>query len=257
MLMALDVSNTNIDIGILDGYNIKAHFKMSTPNYQTSDEIGSMIYKFMVYNNIDIDCLNKIIISSVVPNIMYSLTHGIKKYFKTEPMIVSNDMKTCIKLDMAFPFELGTNRFVNLTSAYHFYGGPSIVIDYGTATTFDVLDGNGVFITGITSPGIDICASALGNKTAQLMKVEIKRPKSVYCRNISECIQAGLYYGHIGETVYIIDRVKKELGFKELKIVATGGFARSINCANNIFNVFDPCLSLRGMKLLYDLNKEE
>ena len=257
MLMALDVSNTNIDIGILDGYEIKSRFKMSTSNYQTSDETGSMIYKFMLFEGIDPKNLEHIIISSVVPNIMYSLTHGLKKYFGIEPMIVSPEMKTCIKLDMVFPKELGANRFVNLTSAYHFHKGPAIVIDYGTATTFDVLNENGVFITGITAPGIDICASALYSKTAQLPIIELKKPNSIYCRNMVECIQAGIYYGHIGETHYIIDRIKNELGYKNIKVIATGGFARSINCADHIFDAYDPCLSFRGMRILYDMNKGE
>ena len=257
LLMALDVSNTNIEIGILDGYDIKARFKMSTNTTQTSDEIGNIIYKFCAFENVDISKLENIIISSVVPNIMYSLTHGLKKYFCIEPMVINSNIKTGITLDMEYPSQLGNNRLVNLAAAYHFYGGPAIVIDYSTATTFDVLDKNGCFITGITAPGIDICASALYKKTAQLPKIELKKPDSIYCRNMVQCIQAGIYYGHVGETRYIVNRIKKELGYSDVKIIATGGFARSIDCANHFFTYYDPYLSFKGMRLLYDMNKNE
>ncbi len=255
MLMALDVSNMNIDIGVMDGYDIKYRFKMATNSMQTSDEIGNMIYKFCVFEKVDISRLETIVISSVVPNIMYSLTHGLKKYFAIDPLVVNLDIKSCIKLDMDYPSQLGNNRLVNMAAAYKLYGGPAIVIDYSTATTFDVFDKNGVFITGITAPGIDICASALYKKTAQLPKIELKKPDSIYCRNMVECIQAGIYYGHVGEAQYIVNRIKDELGLSDIKTVATGGFARSINCAEHFFDVYDPFLSFKGMRLLYDMNK--
>ncbi len=255
MLMALDVSNTNIDIGILELYNIKYRFKMSTNSIQTSDEIGSTIYRFCMFENVDISKIENIIISSVVPDIMYSLTRGLKKYFCIDPIIIDSKTKSCIKLNFEYPSQLSANRLVLLAAAYHFYGGPAIVIDYSTATTFDVVDKNGCFITGITAPGIDICASALYKKTARLPKIELKKPKSVYCRNKEECIQAGIYYGHVGEAIYIINRIKKELNYSDLKIIATGGFAKSIDCDNNIFTVYDPFLSFKGMYLLYKINK--
>ncbi|MCJ7855000.1 type III pantothenate kinase [Lachnospiraceae bacterium NSJ-143] len=256
MLMALDVSNMNIDIGILEGYDIKSRFKMATNSLLTSDELGNMIYKFCTFDNVEVSRLENIIISSVVPNIMYSLTHGLKKYFCIEPVVIDSNIKSCIKLNMEYPRQLGNNRLVNLAAAYHFYGGPAIVIDYSTATTFDVVNGKGEFLTGITAPGIDICASALYKKTAQLPKIELKKPESIYCRNMVECIQAGIFYGHVGETHYIVNRIKKELGLNDIKIIATGGFAKSIDCANNFFTVYDPFLSFKGMRLLYDINKD-
>lgn len=254
MLMALDVNNMDIDIGIMEGYDIKSRFKMATNSLQTSDEIGNMIYKFCNFDNADLSKLENIIISSVVPNIMYSLTHGLKKYFGIEPIIVSYKAESGITLNMESPSQLGSNRLVNMAAAYHFYGGPAIVVDYSTATTFDVIDEKGVFVTGITAPGIDICASALNKKTAQLPKIEIKRPKSIYCGNMIECIQAGIYYGHVGETHYIIDRIKKELNLKDVKIIATGGFAKTIDYAHNLFTVYDPFLSFKGMRLIHDMN---
>jgi len=254
MLMTVDVNNTHIEIGIMDGFEILSRFKMSTNSLLTSDEIGSMLQKFCNFEKIDISQLENIIVSSVVPNIMYSLVHGLKKYFGKDPMIINHSSKSYIKLDMQTPSQLGTNRLVNLNAAYHIYGGPGIVVDYSTATTFDVYDENGVFISGITAPGIDICASALNKKTANLPKIEIKKPESIYCRNMTQCIQAGIYYGHIGEAKYIIGRIKKELGWENPTIVATGGFARSINLADNLFTIYDPFLSFKGMRLLHDMN---
>ncbi|MCI1930907.1 MAG: type III pantothenate kinase [Clostridia bacterium] len=256
MIMVIDVGNLNIALGVYDGYKLISSWKLATNPQLASDEIGTLIYKFFEFDEIDPKKLEQIIISSVVPNIMYSLTHGLRKYFGINPMIVKHGMNTEIKINMDNPKELGANRIVNLTSAYHFYGKscPVMVIDYSTATTFDVIDEKGVFITGITAPGINICAEALYSRAAQLPKIEIKRPESVYCRNMVECIQAGIYYSHLGGTRYIINRIKKELGARNLKVIATGGMARVIAEKNSIFNVCDPYLSFKGLRLIYEMN---
>ena len=179
---------------------------------------------------------------------------SINKYFSTEPIIVTNDFDSGICLNMANPKELGADRLAKLAAGFEIYGGPVMVIDYGTATTFDVVDEKGVFVTGITAPGVNICAEALFTNTAQLPKIEIKRPGSIYCRDIVSCIQSGIYYGHVGEARYIIENVKKELNMPDMKVVATGGMAREIGNGNGIFDVLDPFLSFKGLFILYKRN---
>ena len=150
---------------------------------------------------------------------------------------------------------MGTDRIVNLVAAYELYGGPAIVIDYSTATTFDVVSERGEFLTGITAPGVQVCADALTQRAAQLPKIEIKRPDSLITKNTVDSIQAVLVLGHIGETRYIIDKIKEELHLPQMKVIATGGLAKVIDEKEEIFDVYDPVLALQGLRLLYEKNK--
>ena len=150
---------------------------------------------------------------------------------------------------------MGADRIVNLVAANEIYGGPAVVIDYGTANTFDVINEKSEFITGLITPGISICAEALTQRAAQLPKIEIKKPKSIVVKNTVGSIQAGLVLGHIGQTTYIIDRLKKELDMPNMKVIATGGLARVIDPDRKIFDVLNPVLTLKGLKLLYQKNK--
>ena len=254
MVLLIDVGHTEIRIGVRDDDGLIGSWRMTTDSLNTSDELGGTILRFLKFDNIDPKGIRGVIICSVVPNIMYSLTRGINKYFSTEPIIVTNDFDSGICLNMANPKELGADRLAKLAAGFEIYGGPVMVIDYGTATTFDVVDEKGVFVTGITAPGVNICAEALFTNTAQLPKIEIKRPGSIYCRDIVSCIQSGIYYGHVGEARYIIENVKKELNMPDMKVVATGGMAREIGNGNGIFDVLDPFLSFKGLFILYKRN---
>ena len=170
-------------------------------------------------------------------------------------MVVRAGMKTGINLRMENPKEMGTDRIVNLVAAYELYGGPAIVVDYSTATTFDVVSEKGEFLTGITAPGVQICADALTRRAAQLPKIEIKRPETLITKNTVDSIQAGLVLGHIGETIYIIQQIKDKLDMPNMKVIATGGLAKVIDENEEIFDVYDPVLSLQGLRLLYEKNR--
>ena len=255
MLLVIDVGNTNIALGVYQGKKLLDNWRMSTNKNQTADEIGIFIHSLCEHSNLDSDAVEAIIISSVVPNVMYSLVHGLVKYFNIQPMIVGAGMKTGVNLMMDNPKEMGSDRIVKLVSAYEIYGGPAIVIDYSTATTFDVINDKGVFISGITAPGIQICADALVNSTAQLPKVEIKKPDSILVKNTISSLQAGIVYGHIGETKYIIEQIKKETGIPDIKVIATGGLAKIMESNEKLFDVVDPFLTLKGLRLLYEKNK--
>lgn len=256
MLMVIDVGNTNMVLGVFDGSELISNWRMTTLSSRTSDETGILIHSMFSKANIPLEKLEDVIISTVVPDVMYSLTHGIRKYFNIEPMIVGSGLKTGINLRMENPKELGADRIVNMVAAHEIYGGNILVIDYGTATTFDVVNKDGVFLTGITAPGIQICAEALYRSAAQLPKIEIVNPKTIVVKNTVRSLQAGIVIGKIGETKYIIERIKNELDMPDLKVVATGGLARIIDEEGEIFDVLDPILTLNGLRLIYNKNKK-
>ena len=237
MLFVIDVGNTNIVLGIYEGNELIANWRMTTEKLKTADEIGIFIHSLFDYERIPVEKLDDVIISSVVPDVMYSLTHGIRKYFGIDPIIVSMGMKTGINIRMQNPKELGSDRIVNIVAAYEIYGGPAIVIDYGTANTFDVINEKGEFITGITAPGIRISADALYQRAAQLPKFEIKNPGTVVAKNTIDSMQVGIAMGNVGATLYFIDRIKKELNYPNIKVIATGGLARVIDENGEIFDV--------------------
>lgn len=257
MILVIDVGNTNTVLGVYQDGKLIANWRMMTSNNRTADETGIFIHTLFDSSNVDIKKLDDVIISSVVPNIMYSLTHGIRKYFKIEPMIVEAGMKTGLNLQMENPKELGADRLVNMVAAYEIYGGPAMVVDYSTATTYDVIGENGEFITGITAPGVQICADALYQRAAQLPKIEIKKPKSMIMKNTISSIQGGIVLGKIGEARYLVEQIKKEINHPSLKVIATGGLARTIDNKGEIFDIMDPLLTLKGLRILYLKNKKK
>ncbi|NLK38186.1 MAG: type III pantothenate kinase [Epulopiscium sp.] len=254
MLLVIDVGNTNFVLGVYNGDKLIKCWRMATGSKRTADETGIFIHSLFDASEVQASSVDAVIISTVVPDIMYSLTHGIRKYFGIEPMIVGAGMKTGIVIKRDNPKEVGSDRIVNLVAVNELYGGPAVVIDYGTADTFDVLNENSEFVTGLIAPGISICAEALYQRAAQLPKIEIKKPKSIIVKNTVGSLQAGIVYGHIGQTVYIIEELKRQLNMPNMKVIATGGLARVIDPDHTIFDVLDPVLTLKGLKILYEKN---
>lgn len=256
MLLVIDVGNTNMVFGVFDGDKLLANWRLSTQSGRTSDETGLMIRNLFEYSEVSVGEIEAIIVSSVVPNVMYSTLNGIKKFLKKDPIVVRAGLKTGINLRMENPKEMGTDRIVNLVAAHEIYGGPAIVVDYSTATTFDVVSKNGEFLTGITAPGLQTCADALYQRAANLPKFEIVNPDSIITRNTTESMQAGLVIGHIGEAKYIIERIKAHFKCPDMKVIATGGLGKVIHEEKKgIFTVYDPVLALHGLRLIYEKNK--
>lgn len=256
MILVINVGNTDMIVAAFEGEEVAASWRMTTSAMKTSDEIGSSIMRFFEFDGINPEDIKDVVISSVVPNVMYSLTNAVKKYFLMQPIIIDSSIRCGIDLSrMRNPQEIGNNRLVNLAAAYHIYGGPVMVVDYSTCTTYDVVDEHGVFVTGITSPGINICTESLFVKAAQLPQIEIKKPDSIYCQDIVSCIQGGIYYGHRGEAKYIINSIKEEMGIEKLTVVATGGLARVIDDKGEFFDIIDPYLSFKGLRFIYEQNK--
>lgn len=255
MLLVIDVGNTNMVIGLYKGDNLVKTWRMNTQTNRTSDEIGIIINSFFKDDNIDLKEIKGAIIASVVPNIMYSLTHSIKKYIGIEPMVVSADMDLGITIVRDNPKECGIDRVVDIVAAKELYGTPAIVIDYGTANTFDVINEKNEFITGFITAGVKICADELYSRSAQLPKVELVSPKSIVAKDTVSSLQIGIVAGRIGETIGIINALKEGLNIPNAKVVATGGLANIIDPDKEIFDVYDPVLTLTGIKILYDRNK--
>lgn len=251
ILLGIDVGNTNITFGIFRGEEILKTFRMTTKMQRTSDEFGVWIRSLLSGAGFDPDGLADVIIASVVPGIMHSLNSGIIKYLNKTPIVIEAGMKTGLRINMANPKELGADRVVDCVAGYELYGSPVMVIDFGTATTYDLVLPGCIFETGITSPGIRICANALWNETAKLPEIAIEKPKSILARDTISSMQAGLVYGCIGQTEYIIKKVKEEAGLTEMKVVATGGLGRIVSAETDMIDVYDPDLTLKGLQIIY------
>ena len=211
----------------------------------------------MLFRSIDKDDIEGTIIASVVPNVMHALTGAITRYIGNEPLIVGPGVKTGIKITSDNPREIGPDRIVDVVAAYELYGGPVLVLDFGTATTYDLVTEDGCFGVGITAPGIKISAKALWEDTAKLPEIEIKKPDSILARETISSMQAGLVYGQIGQTEYIINQVKKETGYDNLKVVATGGLGRIISDETDTIQIYNRDLTLEGLRIIYEKNRQK
>lgn len=254
MILVVDIGNTNIVLGVYDKHKLIGNWRIVTREDKTSDEYGMHILNILNFNNIGHNDINSAIVSSVVPNVMHSFINAMKKYFKINPIVIGPGTKTGISIKSENPREVGADRIVDAVAAYEQYGGPVIVIDFGTATTYDYVNENGEFLYGITSPGIQICADALFSKTAQLPKFEIKKPKTILARNTITSMQAGLVYGYIGQVEYIVTKMKEEIGIDNIKVISTGGFGNIISKETDIIDIYDKQLLLKGLKIIHDKN---
>ena len=255
MILVVDVGNTNINFGVYEGEKMLVMFKLMSKLSRTSDEYGLAIRELLSLNDINHKEITGAIIASVVPNVMHSLTTAIERYVNCKPLIVGPGIKTGIKIAIENPKELGADRIVDAVAAYEKYGGPVLILDFGTATTYDLVSADGSFIVGITAPGLRISAKALWEDTAKLPEIEIKKPDSILAQNTVTSMQAGLVYGQIGQTEYIIKKVKEEAGLDEMRTVATGGLGSIVADETDSIEVYDRMLTLDGLRFIYEKNK--
>lgn len=257
MILVIDVGNTNMTLGVYEKEELKATFRMMTKTPRTSDEYGVMISQLLHSRGIAIEDIEGSIIASVVPDVMHSLTGGVKRYTNTTPLIVGPGIKTGIMVTTENPRAIGADRIVDAVAAYEKYGGPVLVLDFGTATTYDLVTEDGKFTAGVTAPGIRISSEALWKQTAKLPNIEIKKPKTILAQETISSMQAGLVFGQIGQTEYIIKKVKEESGIQNLKVVATGGLGRMISDETDSIQVYDSALTLDGLRIIYEKNRKE
>lgn len=257
MILVIDVGNTNIVLGVYDDKGYVADWRLSTDFKRSADEYGVQVTSLFLHNKLDPSDVEGVIISSVVPNIMYSLEHMIRKYFEVDPIIVGPGVKTGINIKYDNPKEVGADRIVNAVAAHEIYNRAVIIIDFGTATTFCAITKNSDYLGGTICPGIKISAEALFEKAARLPRIELVKPEGVICKNTVTSMQAGIIYGYIGQVDYIVTKMKREmeaLGEVNPLVIATGGLSKLIAKESKCIDKVHPRLTLEGLKIIYDKN---
>ncbi|MFP4456892.1 MAG: type III pantothenate kinase [Clostridia bacterium] len=252
MLLVIDVGNSNITFGVWKDDNLIGPWRLKTRPLQTSDQYGLFITEIL--NRNDLEDIIGVIISSVVPDVMHSFVNSIRKYLFIDPLIVGPGIKTGISIRTENPKEVGADRIVNSVAASILYDLPAIVIDFGTATSFDIINENSEFIGAVTAPGMQVSANAMYESAAQLPNVQIATPNSVVAKSTTQSMQAGIVFGQVGSVEYIVKKICDELDWSKVKIIATGGLGRLIAQESGLINVYDANLTLRGLKLIYYKN---
>jgi type III pantothenate kinase len=253
MLLVIDVGNTNTVLGVFEGIDLVVDWRLVTKQSQTADEYGILARNLFDLANIEVSKIGHIIIASVVPPLNPVLEEMAEKYFKVKPLFVEPGIKTGMPILYDVPADVGADRIVNAVAAYEKYGGPAIVVDFGTATTFDAISASGQYLGGVIAPGPGISAEALFTKTARLPRVEIKAPPRVIGTSTIGSIQSGIYYGYLGLIDGILDRMIPELGEKTV-VIATGGFAVLFARESRGIQHIDENLTLDGLRLIFEKN---
>lgn len=255
MLLAIDLGNTNIKYGVFDGQKLVASFRVSSRISRTADEYGSVLVGLLSDSGISKKDIDGIIFSSVIPALNYTICHMCEYFFGISPLIVGPGIKTGLNIKADNAREVGADIIVNSVSAYNKYGGQVVVIDFGTATTFDIISEKCDLIGVVIAPGIKTSLEGLATKTAQLPMVELDAPKTVIGKNTKHCMQAGIIFGFAGLVENILRKIKKELNLNEIKVVATGGLGEIIAKEVKMINLVDRTLTLDGLRFIYELNK--
>ena len=256
MLLVVDVGNTNITLGVFDGDELSGTFRMTTKLPRTSDEYGIELRQLIECQGFKSTDITDIIVASVVPDVMHSLGSAMIKYFGIKPMVVSSGIKTGIRVVTENPKQVGADRIVDAVAAYNIYGGPVIVIDFGTATTYDIVGPDGTFEGAVIAPGIRTSAQALWGHAAMLPAIEIKKPASIMGKETISSMQAGIVYGQIGQAEYIVKKIREESGYHDAKVVASGGLGNIIAKETDYIDYYDPQLTLKGLKMIFEKNKK-
>lgn len=256
MLLTIDVGNTNITMGVFQDEFLRGMFRMTTKQSRTSDEYGFTICGILEHRGIDPKAIDAVIIASVVPDIMHSLTSGIIKYLDTTPVIVSHETPSGIRVNTDHPSRTGADRIVNAVAGYAIAKGPVIVVDFGTATTYDLIGPDGTLEACIIAPGIETAGRSLWGGAAMLPAIQIRKPASILAKETVSGMQGGLVYGAVGQTEYIVKKMKEESGYSDAYVIATGGLGKIIARETDSIDLYDPQLTLNGLRRIYDRIKE-
>lgn len=254
MVLAADAGNTNIKLAVFDGENLKTTARLPTYARKSPQEYSRDVIDIMCKNRIDAGDIEAVAVSTVVPEATQTFLEGVRRLLLPEPLIVGSDTKTGIEIKTDNPAELGADRLVNAAAAFHDYGGPLVVIDFGTATTYDVITESGEFLGGVIAPGVGICAEALWEKTSRLPEIEIEKPDTVMGTNTVNSMKSGVYFGYLGQIEYFVRQLKAETGM-EFKVVATGGWSDIFRGNTKAIDIFEPDLTLKGLNYISTMNR--
>lgn len=258
MLLTIDIGNTNMVFGLFEETELLGSFRLSSNSTSTSDEIGIMAVAYFERYGYKPEDVKACIIASVVPQIMYSITSAIIKYFGIAPLVIGTDVDTGLTFDPRCyeSGKLGVDRAVDCIAALKTYGAPFMIIDFGTATTIDVVGPRGDYQGGTIAPGLQVSLDALISRTATLPRVELQMPPTVLGRNTVEQIQVGVVAGYVGNMEYLIRRIKEELNCPNIKVIATGGLSRMIAQQTDMIDIVDTQITLDGLRMIYDDNRD-
>ncbi|MBZ4672485.1 MAG: putative transcriptional acitvator, Baf family [Deferribacteraceae bacterium] len=255
MIFAVDIGNTNIVIGVFEGEELVSNFRLATDVLRTTDEYAATVLLLLSGQGIDSKKIDSVVISSVVPQLIYTFSKLSRKYFDLEPLVIGPGVKTGLKIKLENPKEVGADRVVNAVAAIEQYGTPVIVVDFGTATTFDVVNERSEYLGGIIYPGIKLSASILRSKTAKLPEVEIEKCSRVVGNSTINSIKSGIYFGYLSVVDGIIERViDEQFKGKHVNIVATGGLGSIFIDDSKYLKIYEPNLTLNGLRLIYEKN---
>lgn len=262
MLLAFDIGNTNIVLGVFKDKELITSWRIKTDAQKSTDEYGMIVAQLFEYEGLRMKDIDDIIISTVVPSVLFTIQHLSQRYFGINSIVVASGVKTGLKIKYDNPKQVGADRIVNAVAAYEKFGGPLIIIDFGTATTFCAISRQAEYLGGTIAPGVKISADSLFEKTSKLPKVELENPNHAICRNTIQSMQAGLLYSHMGMVEYVVEMMKKELAeydpeAPEAKVIATGGLASMIKAGVGCIDTIERMLTLEGLQLIYDKNKNQ
>lgn len=255
MLLAVDVGNTNTAVGLFHDKMLKTHWRLESDREKTCDEYAVTVLNLLSFGGVQKDQIQAVIISSVLPPLTPVFQRMSRKLFGIKPMVVGPGLKTGMPILYENPYEVGADRVVAAVAAYEKYGGPSVVVDFGTATTFDVVSARGEYLGGAIAPGIQIAGEALYLRAAKLPHVEIKKPPRVIGRTTVTSMQAGIYFGYMGLVSNIIKKIEQEIG-SETTVISTGGFNSRIDREIPSIQHHEPFLVLEGLRIIYERNRE-
>ena len=254
MLLAVDIGNTNITLGVFEGEQLRATWRMAASVNQMSDEYATLLLNLLHHRGLDTSDIKEVALCSVVPPLIATFGELFQRYFRISPLVVEAGVKTGVRIRMDNPREVGADRIVNAAAAHHLYGGPVITTDLGTATTFDTISKEGDYLGGAIAPGIVTATEALFARAAMLPRVELVHPKQAIGTNTIAAMQSGIIFGYVGLIEGIVARIQQELGGKA-KVVATGGYAELIAKETTVIDIVNPDLTLIGLRLIYLMNK--
>ena len=254
MLLAIDIGNTNITLGVFQGEQVRATWRLAPDVNRLADEYGVLMISLLSQEGLGKSDIDAAVMSSVVPDLEPVFEQACARYFNVRPLVVGTGVRTGLRILYDSPRDVGADRVADAVAAIHLYGPPLIVVDLGTGTVFDAISKEGDYVGGAIAPGMAIAAEALFRRAAKLYRVELARPKTAIGRNTVAAVQSGLIFGYVGLVEGIVTRFKEELG-GQAKVVATGGWAELIAAETSVIDVVDPNLTLTGLRILYELNR--